>query len=195
MLEATTEQTLWDIARLYLELGYIHILPRGLDHILFVIALFLTSAKLRDLIWQITAFTIAHTITLGLATVGLLAVPGAVVEPIIALSIAFIAIENLVFKDMPRWRPVLIFAFGLIHGLGFAGVLGDLGLADGALLASLVAFNVGVEAGQLTVIMVLIALRQVYARYGLDMPVRRYGSILIGLTGLWWVIERVFLGG
>lgn len=193
MLDAAQEQGLWDVIALYLELGFIHILPRGLDHILFVIALFLTSAKLRDLIWQVSAFTIAHTITLGLATTGHIFLPGSIVEPIIALTIAFVALENLVFKDMPRWRPALIFVFGLIHGLGFAGVLGDLGLAQQYFIASLVSFNIGVELGQLTIIAVLLILRMGYHRIGLDETVKRYGSILIGLAGLWWAFERIFL--
>lgn len=193
MLEAVNEQTLWDVIALYLELGFIHILPRGLDHILFVIALFLTSARIRDLIWQISAFTLAHTITLGLATTGHVSLPGSIVEPLIALTIAFVAIENLIFKDMPRWRPAMIFAFGLIHGLGFAGVLGELGLAEQNFIASLISFNIGVELGQLAIIAAFIILRLGYHRLGLDDAVGRAGSVLIGLAGIWWAVERVFL--
>jgi len=193
MLEAAQEQTLWDLIRLYLELGYIHILPRGLDHILFVAALFLASGKLRDLIWQISAFTLAHTLSLGLAAAGVVTIPGSIVEPVIALTIAFVAIENIVFKEMPRWRVGLVFGFGLVHGLGFAGVLGELGVPETAFLPALFSFNIGVEAGQLSVIALLWLARLGYRRLDWEDGVRRYASIAIGLFGLWWAFDRIFL--
>jgi hypothetical protein len=195
MLEAANEQTVWDVIALYLQLGYTHILPKGLDHILFVLALFFASTRLGPLVWQVSAFTVAHTLTLGLATLGLVAVPSDIVEPIIALSIAFVAIENLIFKDMTRWRPAIVFGFGLFHGLGFAGVLSELGLPQGDLAAALLSFNVGVEVGQLTIIIGLwLALR--WFRDAHWYPwLARIASALIALVALWWTIERVFLGG
>ena len=136
----------------YIVMGFRHILPEGVDHILFILGLFLLGAKLRPLLAQVTAFTIAHSLTLGLAMFGLVRLPASVVEPIIALSIAFVAIENVLAKSVKPWRILVVFGFGLVHGLGFAGALQDLGLARRELLPALVGFNIGVELGQLTVV-------------------------------------------
>lgn len=195
MMDAIREQTVWDVIGLYLQLGYTHILPKGLDHILFVLALFFASSRLKPLALQISAFTLAHTLTLGLAVFGLITLSPRIVEPMIALSIAFVAVENLVFRDMQRWRPLVVFGFGLFHGLGFAGVLVELGLPHDQLLPSLLSFNLGVEAGQLTIILALwFALHRFRdARW---YPLMANGaSALIALVALWWVVERVFLGG
>ena len=194
MLEAS-EQAVWDVIGLYLELGYIHILPRGLDHILFVLALFFASTRLKPLIWQVSAFTLAHTITLGLAVLGHLSLPGSVVEPLIALSIAFVAVENLLVRDMTRWRPAVVFVFGLFHGLGFAGVLVELGVPETAVLPALLSFNIGVELGQLSVI-ALALLTLGWFRKATWYPwLARIASGLIAVMALWWTVERVFLGG
>lgn len=193
MLEAA-DQTIWDTMGLYLWLGYTHILPKGLDHILFVLALFFASTRLGPLVWQISAFTLAHTITLGLATLGLVSLPASIVEPIIALSIAFVAVENLVFKDMTRWRPLVVFVFGLFHGLGFAGVLAELGLPPGQLVPSLLSFNVGVEAGQLTIVLACwLALHRFRDAAWYPWLVRIV-SAAIAVIALWWTIERTLLG-
>lgn len=194
-MEAAAEQTVWDTLWLYLQLGYTHILPKGLDHILFVLALFFASTRLGPLVWQISAFTVAHTLTLALATLGVVSLPASIVEPIIALSIAFVAVENLVFKDMTRWRPLVVFVFGLFHGLGFAGVLAELGLPPGQLVPSLLSFNVGVELGQLTIVLACwIALHRFRNAAWYPWLVRLV-SIGIAAIALWWTVERVFLGG
>lgn len=195
MMEAASEQTLLDIILLYIQLGYTHILPKGLDHILFVVALFFASTRLKPLIWQVSAFTVAHTCTLALAAFGLVNLPAEIVEPVIALSIAFVAIENIVFKDMTRWRPALVFGFGLFHGLGFAGVLADLGLPPGEAVPSLLAFNVGVELGQLTIIAGLWLILHRFAGANWYGRLSQGVSALIALVAIWWAIERVFLGG
>lgn len=195
VIDGVVEQTIRDVIILYLELGFTHILPKGLDHILFVIALFLASSRLRDLVWQVSAFTIAHTITLALAILDVVSVPASIVEPLIALSIAFVAVENMLCRDMTRWRPAVVFLFGLFHGLGFAGVLGGLGLPEGDLLTALFSFNVGVELGQLTIIGVLWLVLRRYSGEAWYRHVRLGGSGLIALMALWWTIERVFLGG
>jgi len=192
-MDVPVEQTVWDTLWLYLQLGYTHILPKGLDHILFVLALFLASTRLKPLVWQISAFTVAHTLTLGLATLGLVSLPGSIVEPIIALSIAFVAVENLVFKDMTRWRPLVVFVFGLFHGLGFAGVLAELGLPPGQLVPSLLSFNIGVELGQLTIVLACwIALHRFRDAAWYPWLVRLV-SIGIALIALWWTLERTVL--
>jgi len=169
------------------------------DHILFVLAIFLASVRTRALIWQISAFTVAHTATLGLAASGVITPSSSLVEPLIAFTIAFVAIENLVFKDMTKWRPAVVFGFGLIHGLGFAGFFGELGLPPGQFWSALIGFNVGVEIGQLSVILVAallsLGLRRVLRDpagiAGYRSYVVRPGSALIGLTGLWWGITRL----
>ena len=184
---------------LYVTIGIGHILPDGTDHILFVLAIFLASVRTRALVIQISAFTVAHTVTLGLAATGLISPSAALVEPLIAFTIAFVAIENLVFRKMTAWRPVVVFAFGLVHGLGFAGFFGELGLPPGQFWSALIGFNVGVEIGQLVVILAAAAtgllLRRQLADPAGELAYRRYvvrpGSALIGATGLWWGIQRL----
>ena len=142
----------FDIAVQYLVLGFTHIVPRGIDHILFVLGLFLLSTSWRSLMWQVTAFTVAHTITLALAVNGLVSGRPSIVEPLIAASIAYVAVENVLLGELKPWRIALVFAFGLLHGLGFAGVLGELGLPRDQFATALIAFNLGVEGGQSFVI-------------------------------------------
>jgi len=136
----------------FIPVGVEHIVPLGLDHILFVLGLFFLSTRMRPLLWQVTAFTAAHTVTLALATLGYVNIPDEymwIVESIIAASIVYVAVENVFTDGLNPWRPAIIFAFGLLHGLGFASVLGAYGLPDGAVLPALLGFNIGVELGQL----------------------------------------------
>lgn len=176
-----------------LRLGFTHIVPRGLDHILFVVGLFLLGGWSRRLLVQVTAFTVAHSMTLGLSLYGVLSLPPHVVEPLIALSVAYVGIENLVTTRLHPWRVVVVFCFGLLHGLGFAEALASLHLARSEMLATLVSFNVGVEAGQLTVIVLaagaLYALTR--ARTNWRPHLIASASIAIGLTGLCWTIQRM----
>jgi hydrogenase/urease accessory protein HupE len=185
---ATRVAIAWQHARL----GFTHILPNGLDHILFVVGLFLLSASWRPLLAQISAFTIAHSITLGLTMYGIVSLPPRLVEPMIAVSIVYVAIENLVTTDLKPWRVALVFSFGLLHGMGFAGVLRDVGLPRPQFLTALVAFNVGVEVGQLTVIAIACAAvaywrrnRPVYRRF-----IVQPASLAIALVGLFWTLQR-----
>lgn len=179
----------------YLQLGYIHILPAGLDHILFVLGLFLLSRKLSPLLWQVSAFTLAHTMTLALSVYGVISVSALIVEPLIALSIAYVGIENLLTRDLKPWRIVIVFLFGLLHGLGFAGVLTELGLPESQFVTALISFNVGVELGQLSVI--LIALMVVYRLRKNDTLYPKLiiipGSLAISLMGLFWTWQRITL--
>ncbi|MGR3321992.1 MAG: HupE/UreJ family protein [Pseudooceanicola sp.] len=188
-------QTGWDAFLSYIPVGFDHILPKGLDHILFVLGLFFLSPRIRPLLWQITAFTAAHTVTLALGALGWVTVPGAIVEPLIAASITFIAVENLLTSDLHRWRPVVVFGFGLLHGLGFASVLGEFGLPEGQFVPALLGFNIGVELGQLTVI--ALAFLAVGAWFGEKPWYRRAvampASIAIGAVGAFWFIERTML--
>ena len=173
--------------------GFVHVLPLGLDHILFVLGLFFLSRKWKPVIYQVSVFTIAHTITLGLATLDLVAAPSNVVEPIIAASIAVVAIENIFFPGYRHVRLLVVFFFGLIHGLGFAGALSAFDLDPTSLVIGLLGFNVGVEFGQLAVIALVFGAtfwlteEKVYRKW-VVVP----GSALIALMGIYWTIERVF---
>ncbi|WP_299416923.1 HupE/UreJ family protein [uncultured Sulfitobacter sp.] len=209
-LSGGDQQTGWQTFVGYIPVGFDHILPKGLDHILFVLGLFFLSTHLRPLIWQVSAFTLAHTVTLALGALGLVNVPGSIVEPLIAASIVYVAIENIFARGLNTWRPAIIFGFGLLHGLGFASVLGEFGLPDDQFVPALIGFNVGVEVGQLTVIamaFVLIWLGVLAARRagltGEEEMVTEYpvmfralsmtGSLLIAIIGIYWVIERTLL--
>ncbi len=194
--EAGDERGFLSTAGLYITIGVRHILPAGLDHILFVLALLLTAAKLRPLVIQISTFTVAHTATLGLAAAGVISPPSSIIEPLIAATIAFVAIENLFLSEMPKWRPVLVFTFGLVHGLGFAGFFGELGLPPGQFWSALIGFNVGVEIGQLTVIVLAFLIARFLLRYLPEGEVafRRYVVLpcsgLIATAGLVWLVQR-----
>ncbi len=189
-------ETVW----LYVKLGFIHIVPKGWDHILFVLGLFLAMRSKSDLIWQVSAFTLAHTITLALAATGVISPPAHIVEPLIALSIAFVAAKNILFPTMSKWRPALVFGFGLIHGMGFAGVFKELGLVVDQFITTLVSFNIGVEIGQLAVILAAFILTRLIQRVALPdghtaMIYRKYITVpmsaLIGMIGLYWFITRL----
>ena len=187
---APTGNVIW----YYLKLGYQHILPEGFDHILFVVGLCLLSNKIKVIFWQATAFTVAHSITLALSMKNIIVAPSAVVEPIIALSILFVAVENILVTELKPWRILIVFMFGLIHGLGFASALNEIGLPRNKFAISILSFNLGVELGQITIILLMFAL--IISRFG-NKPWYRTRvvyplSILIGLIAFYWTIERVF---
>jgi hydrogenase/urease accessory protein HupE len=176
----------------YLKQGFEHILPEGLDHILFVLGLFLLCRAWKPILIQVTAFTAAHTITLALATLGFVSARADIVEPIIAASIVVIALENIFRPTYGKFRLLLVFIFGLIHGLGFAQRLIDERIPAGSLVSALLGFNVGVELGQLAVIGLAIA-----ATFWIkdETKYRRWvvipASALIALAGVLWAIQRL----
>ena len=180
----------------YVALGFTHIVPKGLDHVLFVLGVFLLSRKIRPILMQVSAFTIAHSITLGLSIFGLVSVSPSIVEPLIALSIAYIAIENLLLTSFRPWRVGLVFAFGLLHGLGFAGALREVGLPRSELVTALLGFNVGVEFGQLAVIAgAFLAVGywcgdRTWYRRRIVMP----ASACIACLGVFWTLQRLHIG-
>ncbi len=178
----------------YVKLGFEHILPKGLDHILFILGLFLFSARFKPLLYQVTAFTLAHSITLALSIYGIFSLPSHIVEPLIALSIVYVAIENIVKTKSHNWRPLIVFAFGLLHGLGFAGVLLELGLPKDGYLLGLFAFNVGVELGQLAIIALawLLVCRIYHCNWYTNRIIIPC-SMVIALIGTYWSIERIFM--
>jgi len=183
-----------DVVWYYLQLGYTHILPNGFDHILFVAGLCLLSNKIKVILWQATAFTIAHSITLAMSMKNIIVAPSAVVEPIIALSILFVAVENILLSELKPWRIILVFMFGLIHGMGFASSLNEIGLPRNQFLTSILSFNVGVELGQISVILAVFFL--LVLPFGKRNSYRKWIvsplSAMIGITALYWTIQRVF---
>lgn len=183
-----------DAVWIYLKLGFEHIIPLGLDHILFVLSIALLEPRLKSVLVQATAFTVAHSITLGLAMYGLISPPADIIEPVIALSILFVALENILVSKLNPWRVVVVFGFGLVHGMGFASVLTGLGLPRRLFLESLLAFNVGVELGQVAVILLAWGLvgywfsEKPWYKQRVVVP----ASVVIGLIAAYWTVERVF---
>ena len=194
-LKDTKNLSTWEQFTNYMKVGFIHIVPKGLDHILFVVGLFLLSSQLKPLLIQITSFTLAHSVTLALGIYGVIAISPAIVEPLIAASIIYICIENIFADKHSRWRPILIFLFGLLHGLGFASVLQEVGLSSSNFITSLVAFNIGVELGQLSVIAACFLLvgmwfrNKPWYRQRITIPM----SIIIAIIASYWLVERTLL--
>jgi len=179
----------------YVVIGFEHIIPLGLDHILFVLGLFFFSMHLRPILLQVTAFTLAHTTTLAAASLGYITVPASIVEPLIAASIVYVAVENIFHPKLTWSRTMVVFGFGLLHGLGFASMLSQIGVEQGRFFLDLIAFNVGVEIGQITVI--VAAFMAVGLWFG-HLPWYRAriavpASVVIALIGAYWVVERTVL--
>ena len=182
-----------DVAWFYFKMGVQHIVPLGYDHILFVVSLCLLNAKFKTILWQATAFTVAHTNTLALSMKGVINLPSEIVEPLIALSIMFVAVENILLRELKLWRIVIVFLFGLMHGMGFAGVLNEIGLPRNQFLTSIFSFNVGVEIGQIGVI--------AFVFLSLLLPFRKKNwynarivhplSAAIALVALFWAFQRI----
>ncbi len=178
----------------YMKLGFSHIIPAGADHILFVMGLCLLSTNIKTILWQATAFTVAHSITLALSMQNIFAAPAAVVEPVIALSILFVAIENILLAQLKPWRIAIVFLFGLIHGMGFASALNETGLPPGKFYTSIIAFNAGVELGQVAIITAMFGL--------LIIPLRNKSwyrktivhglSFFIAAVAMFWTVQRIF---
>ena len=178
---------------IFIKAGFNHIIPKGLDHILFVLGLFFSSIYLRQLLLQVTAFTFAHSITLVLSANGIINIQANIVEPLIAISIVWIAIENCLFKNPPKWRWIIVFIFGLLHGLGFASVLNNYGLPNENFISLLLSFNVGVELGQISVLIIaFLLLKLFFKKKWNSKKLRLFMSICIGVIGAFWVIERIF---
>jgi hypothetical protein len=184
---------LHNVVGFYVKLGIEHIIPNGLDHIMFVTGLCLLSTRLKTILWQATAFTVAHSITLALSMKGVITLPAAIVEPIIALSILFVAVENILLSELKAWRIIVVFLFGLIHGLGFASALNEIGLPRNQFLTSILSFNIGVEIGQVIVIAFVFAL--IILPFGKKQSYRKWLvfplSTIIALIALWWTIQRI----
>ena len=200
LTEIVARQPIHKVIINYIILGFEHIIPKGTDHILFILALFFFSTRFKLLLWQITMFTIAHTITLGFSMNGLISLPTHIVEPLIAVSIAYAGLENIFSNDQNTiskshiiWRLILVFSFGLLHGLGFASVLSDFGMPDDAFITALISFNIGVEFGQLAIIASAFLILSLWFRHKpwyrqlMTIPI----SLMITITGIIWAIDRL----
>ncbi|HXS37539.1 MAG TPA: HupE/UreJ family protein [Flavipsychrobacter sp.] len=178
----------------YLTLGYKHIIPLGFDHILFILCVFFLNTNLKKVVLQTSMFTIAHSITLGLAMYGIIKPPSNIIEPLIALSIIFLALENIFSNKVKPWRLVMVFLFGMVHGMGFAGALSQLGMPQYAFATALISFNVGVELGQLTIILFMYFIvarsfsNKLWYRSRIVIP----ASVVIAIIAGFWTIQRVF---
>jgi hydrogenase/urease accessory protein HupE len=177
----------------FFELGVTHIL-RGHDHLLFLLGLWIVCVRWQQLVWIVTSFTVAHSLTLAAATLGWVRVPDAFIEPAIAATIAFVGIENIVRRGEPKGRVVVTFAFGLLHGFGFSNVLRAAlaGAGSDVPFLPLLAFNLGVETGQLVATAIGLPLiwwlrRQTRTKRHV-VPV---GSGIVALAGLFWLVERL----
>ena len=177
----------------YLQLGFTHVIPLGFDHILFILTLFFLSSNTKTVLIQCSVFTLAHSLSLGLAAAGWIVPNSNIVEPLIAISILFTAIENIVHDKINPWRIALIFGFGLIHGLGFANALKEIGLPKNQFLSSLLSFNIGVELGQITIILAAYFLvsqwfsDKIWYKERIVYPI----SSIIACVALYWTIERI----
>lgn len=178
------------VAGRFFGLGVEHIFT-GYDHLLFLFGLLLAAPSLRAMLLIVTGFTIAHSLTLSAAALGLVSLPGALVEPAIAASIIYVGIENF-WRPTPKRRVLITFLLGLVHGFGFAGMLADLGLPRDALALALVAFNGGVEVGQAAIVALALPLLLWLRRYpwweARAVPAM---SVLVAIAGAYWLVERV----
>jgi len=213
LTEIVARKPIQETIKNYIVWGFEHIFPKGIDHILFILGLFLFSYAIKPLLWQVTMFTIAHTITLGMAMNGIISLPAYIVEPLIALSIVYVGVENIMAnlfsKPLHNSRLLLVFVFGLLHGLGFASMLSDFGMPEDAFVTALLSFNVGVELGQLAIILVAflifgflwLSLRLMEKRWDKKVDKKTWykkiiaipASIVISLIAFYWFIERLDL--
>lgn len=178
----------------YLLLGFEHIIPAGLDHILFILCIFFLNTNIRKVILQATMFTLAHSVTLGLAMYGVIKPAAGIIEPLIALSIVFLAVENILSDKVKPWRIVMVFLFGLVHGMGFAAAISGTGMPSYAFAEALLGFNIGVELGQLSIILFMyffvskMLSGKIWYRPRIVIPI----SAVIALIAAYWTVERIF---
>lgn len=192
MAKLVSEFQGWIPSLSWVAIGFQHIIPWGLDHIVFVLGLFFLSTRLSTLVYQVSCFTVAHSLSLGLATLGMVPVPPSIVEPLIAASIIFIAVDNLCSPVLSRWRFVVVTLFGLLHGLGFASALSELMLPAENFYTALLMFNLGVEAGQIAVlVLAFAAVGWLRSWTAYTERVARPATVTIAGVGTYWLLKRV----
>jgi hypothetical protein len=179
----------------YIAIGFTHVLPYGLDHLLFILSIFFLNSNLKSVVIQCSVFTFAHSIALGLAASRVLLPNSNYIEPLIALSILFTSIENIIHSKVNPYRLLILFGFGLIHGMGFATALKEIGIPKDQFFTSLISFNIGVEIAQILVLLLAYFLiikwfaHQPWYKERVVYPI----SSLIGCVALYWTIERILL--
>lgn len=182
-----------DIFLKYLQLGFTHVIPFGFDHILFILSLFFLNSNPRSVIIQCSLFTVAHSLSLGLSAAGYLMPNAKIIEPLIAFSILFTSVENIIHDNVNPFRLSIIFLFGLVHGMGFAGAIKDAGLPENNFLQALFSFNLGVELSQVTIILLAYFMagkwfsKKIWYRERIAYPL----SSVIGCIALYWMIDRM----
>ncbi len=185
----TTMQTILQ----FISIGFDHVIPLGFDHILFIIGMALSSLLWQRLLLLVSAFTLAHTLTLGLAMLGMIEISGRIIEPLIAFSIAFVAFENLLPNQSIKRKSIIVFLFGLVHGLGFANMLKSFEMTDNNFVTTLISFNIGVELAQviivLSVVAILLLLKTAKLNYQQLAVIPT--SFIIAFIGIYWGIERL----
>ncbi len=177
----------------FVSIGFEHVIPLGWDHILFIIGMALSSLMWRRLLLLVSAFTLAHTLTLGLAMLDVVEISGRIIEPLIAFSIAYVAIENLLPNPSIKRKSIIVFLFGLVHGLGFASMLKSFKMSSDNFLSTLISFNIGVELAQIVIVSGVVLL--LFFIKSLNLNYKKIAivptSIVISLIGIWWGIERI----
>jgi hypothetical protein len=177
----------------FIKLGVEHIIT-GYDHLLFLLALLATANGMWSVIRIVTAFTVAHSVTLSLATFGIVTIPDRIIEPLIALTIVWVALENLLASEPDRRRWMWVFGFGLVHGFGFASALGELGLKGSAIARALVGFNLGIEIGQLLFVALFMPVLTLLKRGRGALLTPRIASLAVVIVGTYWLGERILRG-
>jgi hypothetical protein len=178
----------WD----YLKIGFQHVIPLGYDHILFILSLFFFNSKLKTAIIQCSVFTLAHSLTLALVAMGYFHFSANIIECIIALSIFFVALENTAQRELKWWRLGLVFAFGLVHGMGFASALNEIGLPKNEFFTALIGFNFGVEIAQVAIIFVCYSFVAKWFSQKIWYQTKLVNPLSLGISciALFWSIER-----
>lgn len=184
-----------EILKQYLILGFTHVIPLGFDHILFILSIYFLNSNIKSVIIQCSIFTIAHSLSLGITAAGYIVPNTIIIEPLIAMSILFTSIGNIVNTKIDAYRLLIIFIFGLIHGMGFASALKEIGLPSHNFLSALFSFNIGVEFGQITIILLAYFLiSKCFSKYDWYEPRIVFPiSCAIGCIALYWTIERIFI--
>jgi len=192
VLKHRVDKSKFDIFIHFIKLGFLHVIPLGFDHILFIVGMALSSVTLRQLLILVTSFTLAHSITLGLSTLDIINISSSIIEPLIAFSIAYIAIENLIMKQSIKRKTIVVFSFGLLHGLGFASMLKTFDMVKSNFLATLAGFNIGVEIAQISIILgvlfTIFLVKKYSSFYKLYINTI---SISIAITALYWTMQRL----
>lgn len=178
----------WD----YLKIGFQHVIPLGYDHILFIISLFFFNSKLKTAIIQCSVFTLAHSLTLALVALGYFHFSANIIESIIALSIFFVALENTAHRELKWWRLGLVFAFGLVHGMGFATALNEINLSKSEFFTALIGFNLGVEVAQAAIILICYSFIAKWVSHKVWYQSKFVNPMSFGISciALFWAIER-----